>query len=84
MALPVLTKAIFDNISDVRSEGRTGLRPASYTVALAMGMLAMMIFGEFCNVHTRRISNTMGYILRGAVSDLAFGWVLELKSRSLT
>lgn len=84
MALPVLTKSILDNISDVRSEGQTGLRPASSTIGLAVGMLAMMIFGEFCNIHTRRVCNTMGHILRGAVSDLASKWFMELKSRSLT
>ena len=69
MALPLLTKGIFDNISDARPDGQTGTRPVGATIGFAVGLLVMMLFGEFCNTHTRRVSNTMGLILRGAVSD---------------
>ena len=68
MVLPLLTRAIYDNVSAARAEGRTG-RPAPATIGMAIGTFAVMIFGEICFVHARRLSNVMGHTLRGTVRD---------------
>lgn len=66
MMVPLLTKAIIDNIVQARSAGE-GVRPSSDTVGLACGLLALMVFGQLCITQSDRLANVLGHQTRGAV-----------------
>lgn len=68
MALPLLTKALIDNVSAARADGITGLRPAPSTIGMAVGLFGLMVFGNMCIIHSMRISNLLGATTRGAVN----------------
>lgn len=70
---PLLIKAIIQNVSNARAGGVTNVPPAPSTIGLAIALFVLMLAGNMCHVHAKRIALVLGAQTRGAVSSHYLG-----------